>query len=65
MDYCAPCRRHLNGALKSFRYGNGIQHTTEQNMRGLPSRSSDTSNSFNITANSNLIFRTGMEGCPQ
>lgn len=30
-----------------------------------PSRSSDTSSSFSISANSGLIFRSGVEGCPQ
>lgn len=30
-----------------------------------PSRSSDTSSAFNITANASLIFRSGMETCPQ
>jgi YD repeat-containing protein len=32
---------HPNGAIKSFTYGNGINHTLTQNLRGLPDRSSD------------------------
>ncbi|MES2320502.1 MAG: RHS repeat-associated core domain-containing protein [Pseudomonadota bacterium] len=30
-----------NGALKRFRYGNGVTHTLTQNVRGLPDRSTD------------------------
>jgi YD repeat-containing protein len=30
-----------NGALKGFRYGNGVTHTLTQNVRGLPDRSTD------------------------
>ncbi len=39
--YATGITRHPNGALKSLTYGNGIVHTTEQNIRGLPSRSHD------------------------
>ena len=40
--YATAVTRHPNGALKNLTYGNGIAHTTEQNLRGLPSRSTDT-----------------------
>lgn len=40
-DYATAITRHPNGALKNLTYGNGIVHTTEQNIRGLPSRSLD------------------------
>ena len=40
-NYATAITRHPNGALKSFVYGNGIAHTTEQYPRGLPSRSQD------------------------
>lgn len=40
-NYASQITRHPNGALKNLTYGNGIVHTTEQNLRGLPSRSHD------------------------
>lgn len=40
-SYATQITRYPNGGLKSFRYGNTILHTTEQNTRGLPSRSHD------------------------
>lgn len=40
-NYASSITRHPNGALKNLTYGNGIVHTTEQNLRGLPSRSHD------------------------
>jgi RHS repeat-associated protein len=40
-NYAGEIKRHPNGALKNLTYGNGIVHTTEQNLRGLPSRSHD------------------------
>jgi YD repeat-containing protein len=33
---------HPNGAVRGFVYGNGIAHTIEQNVRGLPTRINDT-----------------------
>jgi RHS repeat-associated protein len=41
-SYATSIRLHPNGALASFRYGNTITHVTAQNIRGLPSRSTDT-----------------------
>jgi RHS repeat-associated protein len=40
-NYASQITRHPNGALKNLTYGNGIVHATEQNLRGLPSRSHD------------------------
>lgn len=40
-SYATQITRYANGGLKSFRYGNTILHSTEQNTRGLPSRSHD------------------------
>ncbi|MDC8015161.1 RHS repeat-associated core domain-containing protein [Tahibacter soli] len=39
--YATQVTTHPNGALEGFRYGNNIQHTTQQNTRGLPSVSTD------------------------
>jgi len=40
--YASNIKYHLNGALKSFFYGNGIQHTMVPNDRGLPQSVTDT-----------------------
>lgn len=40
-SYASGITRHPNGALATLTYGNGIAHTTQQNVRGLPSRSTD------------------------
>ncbi|MBL8300457.1 MAG: ParB N-terminal domain-containing protein [Rhodanobacteraceae bacterium] len=40
-NYASGITRHANGALANLSYGNGIAHTTQQNTRGLPSRSTD------------------------
>lgn len=39
--YATDVRYYPNGAIKSFTYGNGVVHTMEQNVRQLPSRSTD------------------------
>ncbi|HJU38362.1 MAG TPA: RHS repeat-associated core domain-containing protein, partial [Tahibacter sp.] len=41
-NYATQIATHPNGALANFRYGNNIAHTTRQNVRGLPSNSTDT-----------------------
>ncbi len=40
-NYASGITRYPNGALKDLIYGNGIAHLTQQNVRGLPSRSTD------------------------
>lgn len=40
--YATNVMYHPNGALASFTYGNGIKHTSTQNVRGLPWKSTDT-----------------------
>ncbi|MBL8297960.1 MAG: hypothetical protein JNN30_06365 [Rhodanobacteraceae bacterium] len=40
-NYASQISWYPNGGLKSLRYGNTIAHSTEQNLRGLPSRSLD------------------------
>ncbi|MDR6840309.1 RHS repeat-associated core domain-containing protein [Pseudoxanthomonas sacheonensis] len=39
--YATGVSYYPNGAIKQFTYGNGIVHTMTQNMRQLPSRSTD------------------------
>ncbi|MBL8298587.1 MAG: RHS repeat-associated core domain-containing protein, partial [Rhodanobacteraceae bacterium] len=41
-NYASSITRHPNGALATLTYGNGITHTTLQNLRNLPSRSTDS-----------------------
>jgi RHS repeat-associated protein len=38
-SYASSITYHPNGAIDSFTYGNGIAHTTIQNLRGLPETS--------------------------
>lgn len=55
--YATAVTTHPNGALAGFTYGNGIAHVTEQNLRGLPSRSRDGSvldDSYFYDANGNV-----------
>lgn len=39
--YASGVTYHPNGALAGFTYGNGIQHSLTQNVRGLPEQSAD------------------------
>ena len=39
--YATGIQYHANGAVKRFTYGNGIVHSVVQNVRQLPSRTSD------------------------
>jgi RHS repeat-associated protein len=39
--YASGIKVHPNGGLAEFRYGNNVLHTTAQNTRGYPSRSTD------------------------
>ncbi|WP_223619063.1 Ig-like domain-containing protein [Lysobacter sp. ESA13C] len=39
--YASDIGYYPNGAIQTFRYGNGIQHTMTQNARQLPARSTD------------------------
>lgn len=41
-SYATAIAYHPSGAVASFTYGNGIRHTMEQNIRGLPKRTVDT-----------------------
>lgn len=41
--YATQVVYYPNGAMSSFRYGNGLLHTLQQNVRGLPERSVDAS----------------------
>jgi RHS repeat-associated protein len=55
--YATAISTHPNGALAGFTYGNGIVHATEQNLRGLPSRSRDGSvldDSYSYDENGNV-----------
>jgi RHS repeat-associated protein len=40
-SYASAITYHPNGAIASFNYGNGIAHTLQQNVRGLPEWSTD------------------------
>ncbi|MGY6517175.1 MAG: RHS repeat protein, partial [Lysobacteraceae bacterium] len=40
--YATGVQYHPNGAVKQFTYGNGIVHTLQQNLRGLPHRRRDS-----------------------
>lgn len=56
-SYATAVTTHPNGALASFTYGNGIHHATEQNLRGLPSRSRDGTvldDSYSYDENANV-----------
>jgi RHS repeat-associated protein len=60
-DFATQITRHPNGALASFRYGNGITHTTTQNSRGLPARSTDAGvldDAYAYDANANVTAIT-------
>jgi RHS repeat-associated protein len=39
--YVSGASYYPNGALRQFTYGNGIVHTLDQNLRGMPLRSKD------------------------
>jgi RHS repeat-associated protein len=39
--YASAITYHPSGAIASFKYGNGIVHSMAQNLRALPSRSTD------------------------
>jgi RHS repeat-associated protein len=39
--YVSGASYYPNGALRQFTYGNGIVHTLDQNLRGMPDRSKD------------------------
>lgn len=41
-NYATGASYYPNGALKQFTYGNGIVHTMTENVRGLPSRLTDS-----------------------
>ncbi len=56
--YATLVKTHPNGALASFRYGNGIDHTTTQNTRGLPSLSTEGSvlnDGYTYDENANVV----------
>jgi RHS repeat-associated protein len=40
---------HPDGTIRSFKYGNGIVHSTEQNIRQLPARRTDSGGVFDET----------------
>ncbi|MDC8015902.1 RHS repeat-associated core domain-containing protein, partial [Tahibacter soli] len=64
-SYATQIVTHPNGALAGFTYGNGIAHTTEQNERGLPSRSVDgsvLSDRYTYDANANVASITDENG---
>lgn len=69
-NYAYDARHHPNGALQSFTYGNGITHTVEQNVRGLPERRRDVhggtpvfDESYDYDANGNLAaISDGLSG---
>jgi RHS repeat-associated protein len=60
--YVSGASYYPNGALKQFTYGNGIVHTLDQNLRGLPDRSKDVylgetavlDDSYDYDANGNV-----------
>ena len=41
-DFVSGVLYHFNGGIKQFSYGNGLVHSTEQNARQLPSRTTDS-----------------------
>lgn len=60
-SYASGITRHPNGALATLTYGNGIAHTTQQNVRGLPSRSTDAGvldDSYSYDGNANVAAIT-------
>ncbi|MDP3670713.1 MAG: RHS repeat-associated core domain-containing protein [Telluria sp.] len=56
--YASLITYHPNGALATFKYGNGITHTLTQNRRGLPEQSTDDhgvlSDRYTYDANANV-----------
>lgn len=60
-SYATALTYHPSGAVASFTYGNGIQHTMTQNSRGLPQQSTDTgviSDVYAYDANANVLSIT-------
>lgn len=57
-NYATAVTYHPNGAVASFLYGNGIQHTMTQNVRGLPEWSIDAGvlrDNYNYDQNANVM----------
>jgi RHS repeat-associated protein len=65
-SYATGISYHPNGAIASFRYGNAILHTLQQNARGLPEVSQDAGivkDTYTYDANGNVTSITdGQEG---
>ncbi|WP_407353138.1 RHS repeat domain-containing protein [Luteimonas sp. R10] len=59
--YATGVTYHTNGAIARFTYGNGLVHTTTQNLRGLPERIQDAGavrgvdESYDYDANGNVL----------
>jgi YD repeat-containing protein len=68
--YATHITYYPNGAMSAFRYGNGLMHTLQQNVRGLPERSTDASSatralddSYDYDGNGNVLaISDGLEG---
>jgi RHS repeat-associated protein len=57
-SYASAITYYPNGALKTFTYGNGKTHSTNQNLRQLPSQSIDSgvlNDSYTYDGNGNVL----------
>jgi hypothetical protein len=57
-SYASNLSYHPNGAVAGFTYGNGIVHTLQQNVRGLPQVSTDNGilqDAYSYDANANVM----------
>ncbi len=58
-SYANQVRWHPNGAIASYTLGNGITHTTTQNLRGMPARLNDSgvvNDQYWYDANGNPVY---------
>lgn len=64
--YATAISYHPNGAIARFQYGNGIVHTMEQNVRGLPNTAVDAGvlkDIYSYDENGNVLgIQDGQEG---
>lgn len=57
-NFATAVTYHPIGVVASFLYGNGIQHTMTQNVRGLPEWSTDAGvlrDNYNYDKNANVV----------
>lgn len=60
--YANGVKYHPNGGIREFTYGNGIQHTLSQNLRGLPAGSCDFFGSCTASAILHDSYRYDQNG---